>query len=352
MNEMIVLRSLLCPVDFSEQSGHALRWAKALARRTGARLTVLNAVDPLLAEAAKLRFGLDLIHDETEPALRQFATETWSGEAADVSNVNFDLRVGNPADVILETAARERTDLIVMGTHGLGGVRKWLLGSTTERVLRRTHTPVLAVPPTVSDPVSLNDAASDTVGPVIAATDFSDTSTRAVRWAADLAHKMSSRLLLIHVVEPIAVAPQWQPYIEDADQARVADARTQLEKMTKQFDGFVDCESLVESGRPADSIALIADRRRVSVIVMGLASSQGPLGSRPGSIAYRVLCLAKTPVLVVPPKWLLDRHRNEPSHRTRSVLRDLAGPITWSSYGAFGCNARARTPRGRIWSSD
>jgi nucleotide-binding universal stress UspA family protein len=46
--------------------------------------------------------------------------------------------VGNPADVILETAAKERSDLIVMGTHGLGGIRKWLLGSTTERVLRRT----------------------------------------------------------------------------------------------------------------------------------------------------------------------------------------------------------------------
>ena len=306
MNEMIVLRSLLCPVDFSEHSGHALRWAKALARRTGGRLTVLNAVDPLLAEAAKLRFGLDLIHAETEPALRQFAAETWSGEAADVSNVNFEVRVGNPADVILETAARERTDVIVMGTHGLGGVRKWLLGSTTERVLRRTHTPVLAVPPTVSDPVSLNDAACDIVGPIIAATDFSDTSTRAIRWAADLAHKMSSRLLLIHVVEPIAVAPQWQPYIEDADHARLAAARTELDTLTKPFANFVECESLVESGRPAEAIALIADHRRAGVIVMGVASSQRPLASRPGSIAYRVLGLANAPVLVVPPQTVTE----------------------------------------------
>ena len=152
MNDMVVLRSLLCPVDFSEQSRHALRWAKALARRTKGRLTVLSAVDPLLADAARLRFGLDLVHAETAPALRQFAAETWSDDIAHATDANFDVRVGNPADVILETAARERTDLIVMGTHGLGGVRKWLLGSTTERVLRRTHTPVLAVPPTVSDP--------------------------------------------------------------------------------------------------------------------------------------------------------------------------------------------------------
>jgi universal stress protein A len=299
---MIALRSLLCPVDFSEQSRHALRWAGALVRRTNGLLTVVSAVDPLLAEAARLRFGLDLVHAETEPALRQFAFETWSDEIAHATNANFDVRVGNSADVILETAARERTGLIVMGTHGLGGVRKWLLGSTTERVLRRTHTPVLAVPPTVTEPVPLNDAASGTLGPVLAATDFSDTSARALRWAADLAHEIASPLLLVHVVEPIAVAPQWQAYIEDADQARLADARAHLEKLTKQFAGSVECESLVGSGPPADSIASIADQRGASVIVMGLASSQEPLGSRPGSIAYRVLCLAKAPVLVVPPQ--------------------------------------------------
>ena len=303
---MLALRSILCPVDFSEASRDALRWARALARRTEGRVTVLSAVDPLLAEAARLRFGLDLVHAETEPALRQFAAESWSDAIGDAPNATFDVRVGHPADVILETAVRERTDLIVMGTHGLGGVRKWLLGSTTERVLRRTHTPVFAVPPTVSDRVSFNDAASGTLGPVLAATDFSDTSARALRWAADLAHEISSSLLLVHVVEPIAVAPQWQPYIENVDQARMADARTQLNTLMKQFAGSVQCESLVERGRPADSIASIADQRRAAVIVVGLASSERPVGSRPGSIAYRVLCLAKAPVLVVAPRLVAE----------------------------------------------
>jgi nucleotide-binding universal stress UspA family protein len=295
---MTALRSLLCPVDFSEQSGHALRWAKALARRTGSRLTVFSAVDPLLAEAARGRFGLDLLHAQTEPALRQFAAETWSEEIPDVADVSFDVRVGNPADGILAAAARERADLIVMGTQGLGGVRKWLLGSTTERVLRRTRTPVLAVPPTVGDP----DAALGTPGPVLAATDFNDTSARALEWAAGIAHEMSSRLLLVHVVEPLAVPPQWQPYVEDAEKARMDEARAELDKLTRRFAGSVECESLVEQGRPADAIASIADQHRAAVIVMGLANSEGPLSARPGSIAYGVLTLAKAPVLVVAPQ--------------------------------------------------
>ena len=86
---------------------------------------------------------------------------------------------------------------------------------------------------------------------------------------------MSNRLLLVHLVEPIAVAPQWQPYIQDADQARVGDALTQLDELTKEFGGSVECESLVVSGRPADAIALIADQRRAGVTAMGLASSRG-----------------------------------------------------------------------------
>src|SRR6185503_21012056 len=118
MIDMVDLSSILCPLDFSEQSRHALRCAGALARRTKGRVIVVSAVDPLLAEAARVRFGFDLAHAETDPALRQFAAETWSDEIAPATNASFDVRVGNPADVILETAARERPDLIVMGTHG------------------------------------------------------------------------------------------------------------------------------------------------------------------------------------------------------------------------------------------
>ena len=66
---MVTLGSILCPVDFSEPSRRALRCAGALARRSRGRVIVLSAVDPLLAEAAKVRFGLVLAQTETEPAL-------------------------------------------------------------------------------------------------------------------------------------------------------------------------------------------------------------------------------------------------------------------------------------------
>ena len=139
------------------------------------------------------------------------------------------------------------------------------------------------------------------LGPVLAATDFSDASTRALRWAAKLAQEIASPLLLVHVVQPIAVASQWRPYVAEAEETRLADARAKMQALVKHFAEPVKCDSLVENGRAAESIASIADERRATVIVMGLAGSHEPMGARPGSIAYRVLCLASVPVLVVPP---------------------------------------------------
>jgi nucleotide-binding universal stress UspA family protein len=295
----VTLRSILSAVDFSEQSRHALRWAGEFAARSHARLTVLSVVDPLLAEAAKIRLGQDLATAETEPALREFLAATWPDGTAPSVQTIFKTPIGDPAAVILETAASEAVDLTVMGTQGLGGFRKWLLGSTTERVLRRTHVPVLVVPLSEESRVSRVDARF-AIGQVLAATDFSESSVAAVRCAAQLARQFSAILALMHVVEPLTVPPQWRPLVEESDEARVGKARARLKALAEQVCGPQECEAIVSLGRPADVIASVADDRRAQLIVMGLTSDQGPLAPRPGSIAYRVFCSTTVPVLVVP----------------------------------------------------
>ena len=71
-------------------------------------------------------------------------------------------------------------------------------------------------------------------------------------------------------VERIAVASQWQAYLAPAEDARLADAGAQMQGLVKHFAGSVNCGSVVENGRAAESIASIADQRRATVIVMGL----------------------------------------------------------------------------------
>jgi len=290
------LHSILGPVDFSEQSRHALRWAAAFATRFKSRLTVVSVVDPLLAEAARIRWHQDLVLAETEPALREFVAATWPGGPLS-HQVAFRTPVGDPAAGILETATTEAADLIVMGTRGLGGLQKWLLGSTTERVLRRTPVPVLAVP--LADE-SLAAPEAGVVSTIVAATDFSESSVVAAKTAARLAREFSASLTLTHIVEPLTVPTQWQPLVEESGEARAGSARSRLEALSRQICGTGTCDDVVVTGRPEALIGSIAEERGAHLIVMGLASDHGPFSPRPGSIAYRVLCSTAIPVLVVP----------------------------------------------------
>jgi nucleotide-binding universal stress UspA family protein len=134
------IRAILCPVDLSPQSRPALRAAAILAERFGAKIAILYVDDPLLAHAQR-RYDEDALDRRTRDELRRFA-ERAGCEVADV-----EIAVGDAAEEILRAAERRRADIIVMGTQGRSGPKKFFFGSTAEGVLRRSHIPVLAVPP-------------------------------------------------------------------------------------------------------------------------------------------------------------------------------------------------------------
>jgi universal stress protein A len=293
------MTTLLCPIDFSDHSRRALRIARAIASSVNGRLIVLTVVDPLLAEAASVRLSVDLAKGETAPALAEFVKATWPGDASAAPPIGLDVRVGDPADEILAAAAEVRADMIVMGTQGLGGLRKLLLGSTTEHVLRRAQTPVLAVP--LDDTGgSGGEGVPFARGPILAATDLSDLSGSALERAAALSRQFGVPLLIAHVVEPITLPPVWRSNVEAANQARLAGARARLTEIARRHPGVPGAEIVATMGSPAEGIAALAEERGAGVIVMGLTADHGPFGRRPGTIAYRVLCAAGVPVLIVP----------------------------------------------------
>jgi nucleotide-binding universal stress UspA family protein len=293
----VTVHSIMSAVDFSEQSRQALRWAGAFAAKFQSRLTVISVVDPLLAEAARIRLGLDLAK-EAEPALRDFVTATWPNGAP--AQIALKTTVGEAATAILTTASSEAVALITAGTQGLGGLRKWLLGSTTERLLRHTRVPVLAVPPDGSQSDDSNAGGTIEVSRILAATDFSESSLAAVKYAAQLARHFSAKLVLAHVVEPLIVPAPWRSLVQESDETRSADARTRLKTLAEELCPAQECETLAPVGRAADVIGSLAEEQRAQVVVMGLSSAQGTFAPRPGSIAYRVLTSTTVPVLVVP----------------------------------------------------
>jgi nucleotide-binding universal stress UspA family protein len=141
-----VFRSILCPVDFSPNSRAALRYAAMLARLSDAYLVVLFVDDPLLATTAATRRGAATVLASTEDELRHFVSGTLRNTTPRVS-MTLLTRVGKPAPEIVSAAARHGCDVIVMGYRGIGRASRFLFGSTTEKVVRTTAVPVLAIPP-------------------------------------------------------------------------------------------------------------------------------------------------------------------------------------------------------------
>jgi nucleotide-binding universal stress UspA family protein len=293
--------SVLCAVDFSDESRNALRWAVALAARSRGSVTVLNAVEPLLAHAAQARYGIELATAEVQPALREFVAATMPKDAPWLPAVTCDVIVGEAPRTILDAANRRRADLIVVGTRGLGGLSKFVLGSTTERVLRETAVPVLAVPAEAVSAALEASGPTLTIGLVLAAADFSDASGRAVQQAAELAASFSAPLVIVHAIAPVAALSRWQPYAELAGPARVPETRERLEHWLMNLPTPVRGELVVTVGRPADAITAAAADRGAGMIVMGLIAEDAVAAPRPGSVAYQVLSTARTPVFVVAP---------------------------------------------------
>ena len=142
---MAIFHRILCPVDFSECSRHALDVAVELASSQGSAITVLHAIhpipytDPLMAGAIVFR-PEDI--ERIDGDLRRFVS-VYGGRVP----IETCVVQGSAVVAILEEARDEPVDLIVMGTHGRGGFEAFMLGSVAERVVRRASCPVLTVPP-------------------------------------------------------------------------------------------------------------------------------------------------------------------------------------------------------------
>src|SRR6187399_1006694 len=139
--------SVLCPVDFSNHSAAALRFAGAAARRARAPLEVLYVDDPLLVAAAAAAYDERALGAASERELRRFVSSSLPPAAIREIRTTFATALGKPAREILRTVERSGHDLVVVGTKGWNGARRLLLGSTTSEILRRARVPVLAVPP-------------------------------------------------------------------------------------------------------------------------------------------------------------------------------------------------------------
>jgi len=288
------IRRILCPTDLSEASAHAVDQAVVLAAHYSARITALHVINPLglsMEGVGADRLGLrDEVAAFFEPA-------THAGIGVDVV-----LECGQPARSILARVSSLPADLIVMGTHGLSGFERLMLGSVTESVLRRSTVPVLTVPPRAHATSRLPFAR------VLCAVDFSDASLDAVRFALSLAPDVAGGLTLLHVIEwPWDEPPSPAPGDLPAEQgAALAEFRRYLERTAcARLQSLVPEASTsrvkprLRNGKPYVQILDVASEEKSDLIVVGVRG-RNPLDlSFFGSTTNQVVRRATCPVLTV-----------------------------------------------------
>ena len=300
----MTIDKIVFPTDFSPSAESALETAALLARTFGAQLDLFNAVVldvPYLATVQEASAGRsrDLLLDEMAAQGRRALEEIARSLEPLSPAVTTSLERGeSEADTVLEHADSEKADLIVMSSHGRRGFRRFLMGSVTEEIVRRSSCPVLVVrrDPDVESPVSLDEG-------VLAAIDFGPGSEQVTNAARSLADQLDRRLELLHVSPPpsplptvTAVGPQSQADIRGTGAGMSLDeARRRLIALEAAAS-----ETQVRAGDPAECILDRAEEGGCGFIVMGTAGREGISRFLLGSVCEKVMRRAPCPVLVMP----------------------------------------------------
>ena len=296
--DAVTFSRILCPVDFSEHSQRALQLAALLARSFESQLALLHVNYPVLVATSAIVHA-ERAEEDTRADLNRLLDNVLADDRGGARDVTVLVTEGDPSEQIASVAEEHGVDLIVMGTHGPGGFRTKLIGSTTKRVLRRTTIPVAAVP--LGDSTfSLEDSLRRGSGSLVAAIDFSEPSRHSARMAAGVANELGLGLVLLHVLEPMRTLLRWLEPAAARDGSRMTEAREQLDALAVALQPVTIAEILVVTGHPADVVAATAIQRKAGLIAMSLGDDAGLFAPTPGSIAYRTLCLAPMPVLAIP----------------------------------------------------
>jgi nucleotide-binding universal stress UspA family protein len=284
---MLPIKTLLHPTDFSDQAATAFQLACALARDYRARLVVLHAArSPVIAPVGGAAPpGVEVYQEELTEKLKGLQLA-----APEVCVEPWLLLEDDPAAAILRVAREVGCDLIVLGTHGRTGLRRVLLGSVAEQVMRQAACPVVAVK-------TLQGVAMPPIRTVLHPTDFSERSDYAFRLACSLARDYGARLLLVHVTPTVVVSgevvtlPPQPPDVWKALQEQLANLRPP--------DPNVSVGRHLKEGDPATEILRLAREAKVDVIVMGTHGRTGFGRLLLGSVAEQVVRRAPCPVVTV-----------------------------------------------------
>jgi len=275
----------------------AYHYALSVAEHYQAKLFVLHVVelwkypfaDYAAYEADFANFSRAL-NEGGEVRLREFVNK----HGHDQIQPQLVLKQGNASNCILSCVETHDIELIVMGTHGRRGFDRLVLGSTTDRVMRRASCPVLAIskPPHESADTDLNGRHLHRLSRILYCTDFSENSERALNYAISVTAEYNAELTFLHVVEHV-------PRSTKAEEL-LATCQHELEKLIPaEARNTLKIRAVVRRGKPYEEIVQHATEEHIDMITMAARGADALDRAVFGSTTYRVIQLGPCPVLAV-----------------------------------------------------
>jgi nucleotide-binding universal stress UspA family protein len=291
------IHRILCPVDLSDVSRHAIDHALVLARWYNATITGLHVCNPVVIPSSDFALvGTGLAPILTDEEMREVRSQVAACfDQAKAAAVDVVVEKGHPAKIILARAMSLPADLIVMGTHGTSGFEHLVLGSVAEKVLRRATCPVLTVPPHTRATSKLPFKR------LLCPMDFSDSSLAALEFAFSLAQQGNADVTLLHVFEwpaegePLIYRSFNVPeYLRELEH----DAHVRLQGLVPDsMRESCNPQTRFSHGKPYREILRIAAEDSSDLIVMGV-HGRNPLDLMLfGSTTNQVVRRARCPVL-------------------------------------------------------
>jgi nucleotide-binding universal stress UspA family protein len=289
---MLPLNKILVPVDFSDRSVAAVRYARNLACHFRAELILAHVLPSIPYEMGGFEFGGVVMADsftdrltEARADLDQFLADELIGQKV----IRMVLE-GDPARKIVEHAHGAGVGLIVMPTRGYGPFRRFLLGSVAAKVLHDADCPVLTS-------VHMDEAGElEAVRPnkIVCAVDMGPQSRKALAWADQMAQEFHAELVLVHAT-PLGEShfdemfdPEWRSTVEERMRERIAELAAEVHTSA----------IVTAAGNPADVVAQTAERFEAQLTVIGRSEAGGMFG-RLRANAYAIIRQSPCPVVSV-----------------------------------------------------
>lgn len=283
------MKTILVPTDFSEQADNALDLAAQIARKSGAKILVINVIEGIrnfsfntIGESESIMGEEAFIVRKLIDQVKERLGNLVLNDAFEGLDISTEVEMGSPYESISKVIAQHDADLLVMGTKGVGGLDEVLIGSNTEKVVRYAKCPVM----TVKEKVNL-----DQIRNIVFASNLQGEQTKLVERLKVIQEITNATLHLVKVNTPNHFSTQRQ-------------MQGEFSKFIAKHELSNTSTSIYNEATEEDGILYFAEDLGACMIAIGTNGRTGILHLLSGSIAEDLVNHATIPV------WTLSmRHK-------------------------------------------